>query len=498
MDLQSSIWSLSVADTSLCIHRIIFHPLSRVPGPFLAKFTTLYSAYHAWKGDIHLDIYRCHQKYGDYVRYAPNRVLINNLSAMYDIYGHGSKVKKYKNYKVLAQQAPNILTIRDKQQHARRRRVVSQAFSESSIRNFEPKLLGRLNRYCEAVRNAADLSRDMSQDFSNLAFDTMTAVSFDIDYNTINNPQYRYALAALEDSNIRLSVLLQEPKFVMFNLDQWLFPSSIVGRNRFVKFIRMLLKQRLRARAEGAITGTDIFSFLEKCKDPDTGKELTPMELSTETALFVVAGSDTTASTLAATAHYLTGCSPAYRRAVEEVRSTFQSIDEIRIGPKLNSCSFLRACIDEALRLSPPGGAALWREVESGGAVIDGNFIPEGTEVAVGIYSIHHSDRYYEDPFKYNPERWYRPADNESRHKDSGRQAYMPFSIGSRSCVGKPLALAQAMLTFSRLLWEFDIRRADADPNWPELNVQPSEYTTKDHVSAVKEGPILKFKPRFQ
>lgn len=211
-----------------------------------------------------------------------------------------------------------------------------------------------------------------------------------------------------------------------------------------------------------------------------------------------VIGSDTTATTLAATAHYLTGCSAAYRRAVEEVRSTFKSIDDIRIGPKLNSCAFLRACIDEALRLSPPGGAALWREVESGGALIDGNFIPEGTEVAVGIYSIHHSDRYYENPFKYNPERWYRPAESEPKRKDSGRQAYMPFSIGSRSCVGKPLALAQAMLTFSRLLWEFDIRRADSDPSWTALDVHPTEYTTKDHVSAVKEGPVLKFTPRTQ
>ncbi|QKX59054.1 uncharacterized protein TRUGW13939_06184 [Talaromyces rugulosus] len=431
---------------------------------------------------------------GDCVRYAPNRILINSVDALHEIYGHGSKVKKYTNYRVLAQQAPNLLTIRDKLQHARRRRVVSQAFSESSLRKFEPKLLTMLGRYSDAIHGSIGLSRDMSKDLSNLAFDSMTAVSFNADFDTINNPHYRYATAALEESNVRLSVLLQEPKFLILNLDRWLFPASIVGRDLFVRFIRKLLKQRIQAR--GTTTSADIFSFLEKCKDPDTGKELSPMELSTETALFVVAGSDTTATTMAATAHYLTGCSTSYRRAAKEVRSTFQSVEEIRIGPKLNSCYFLRACIDEALRLSPPGGAALWREVESGGAVIDGNFIPEGTDVAVGIYSIHHSDKYYEDPFTYNPERWYRPADGESK-LNSGRLAYMPFSIGSRGCVGKPLALAQVMLTFSRLLWEFDIRREDADPSWDESDVHPSEYTTKDHVSARKEGPILKFQPRF-
>jgi len=481
----------------LCVYRILFHPLARYPGPLLAKVTNLYSAYHAWKGDIHLDMYRCHQKYGDYLRYAPNRLLINNVDALYDIYGHGAKVKKYTNYRVLAQQAPNLLTIRDKLQHARRRRVLSQAFSESSIRKFEPKLLSRLSRFSEAIRSSSvESPRDMSKEFNYLAFDSMTAVSFDTNYDTINNPQYRYAMSALEESNVRLSVLLQEPGFLRLNLDRWLFPASIVGRDQFVRFIRRLLKQRLGAM--GATTGTDIFSFLHSCKDPDTGKELSPMELSTETALFVVAGSDTTSATLAATAHYLTGCSASYRRAADEVRSTFSSLDEIRVGPKLNSCAFLRACIDEALRLSPPGGAALWREVERGGAVIEGTFIPEGTDVAVGIYSIHHSAKYYQDPETYNPERWYRPADGEARRKETERHAYMPFSIGSRSCIGKPLALAQVMLTFSRLLWEFDIRRADADPGWEKQDVRPSQYATKDHVSARKEGPVLMFQPRIQ
>ena len=74
----------------------------------------------------------------------------------------------------------------------------------------------------------------------------------------------------------------------MLNMDRLLFPASIKGRDMFVSFIRKLLKQRIQARDK--VTGGDIFSFLEQCKDPDTGKELSPMELSTETALFVVAG----------------------------------------------------------------------------------------------------------------------------------------------------------------------------------------------------------------
>lgn len=201
---------------------------------------------------------------------------------------------------------------------------------------------------------------------------------------------------------------------------------------------------------------------------------------------------------MAAVSHYLTGSSSSYRRVAKEVRETFSSLDEIQLGPKLNSCAFLRACIDESLRLSPPGGSALWREVEQGGALIDGDFIPETCEVAVGVYSIHHSPEYYNEPFQYNPERWYRPGAAKAEKAESSKLPYMPFSVGPRSCVGKPLAIAQIMIVFARLLWEFDIRRADYDEDWAEKDFRPTEYALKDHLTAHKEGPILRFQVRNQ
>jgi cytochrome P450 len=199
---------------------------------------------------------------------------------------------------------------------------------------------------------------------------------------------------------------------------------------------------------------------------------------------------------MAAVSHYLTGSSACYKRVAEEIRSTFSSAEEVTMGAKLNSCAYLRACIDEALRLSPPGGAALWREVEGGGASIDGHFIPAGCEVAVGLYSIHHSAEYYDQPFRFNPSRWYRPAETKSTHSESSRLPYMPFSVGPRSCIGKPLAIANIMLTFARLFLLFDLRRADSDEDWLNQGLEPTEYPLKDHLTAWKEGPVLRLRPR--
>ena len=66
----------------LCVYNLWFHPLAKYPGPFLAKITNLYGGYHAYKGDLHIDMSRCHEKYGNYVRYAPNRLLVNTNTGL--------------------------------------------------------------------------------------------------------------------------------------------------------------------------------------------------------------------------------------------------------------------------------------------------------------------------------------------------------------------------------------------------------------------------------
>lgn len=115
----------------------------------------------------------------------------------------------------------------------------------------------------------------------------MTAVSFDTDYHLTDEPKYRYVVGAIEDANIRLGVISQALELTAFHMDRRIFMKSAIAAWTFGKFLYKLLRQRL----EASNTGTkDIFSFLQQCRDPDTGKGLSDAELSTETATFVVAG----------------------------------------------------------------------------------------------------------------------------------------------------------------------------------------------------------------
>lgn len=221
---------------------------------------------------------------------------------------------------------------------------------------------------------------------------------------------------------------------------------------------------------------------------------------------------------MAATLFYLSRNPDAYRKVADEVRTTFSSLDEVRVGPTLNSCTYLRACIDESLRISPPAGSALWREVQGAGCKVDGQFIPGGYDVGVGIYAIHHNPTYFPEHASYRPERWLKstgaaPSTNGSAKPDvkvagsaaGGQLAYSPFSIGPRSCIGKSLAIMELMLTLSTVLWTFDFRDRDEKYHFDfensdsgaSLNLAPPEqFKLRDHITSAKDGPMLEFRRR--
>lgn len=77
----------------------------------------------------------------------------------------------------------------------------------------------------------------------------------------------------------------------------------------------------------------------------------------------------------------------------EEIRSNFANVEEVDnyFDKKLASCNYLRACIDETMRMSPPVTGTVPPEVLPGGITVDGEYIPAGTLVGTGFYSIHHN-----------------------------------------------------------------------------------------------------------
>ncbi|TRX98984.1 hypothetical protein FHL15_000326 [Xylaria flabelliformis] len=265
-----------------------------------------------------------------------------------------------------------------------------------------------------------------------------------------------------------------------------------------------MIRSRL---AEGPNMKHNLFFMTDTLRVSDND-EVFIEEIRSEATFLLSAGSDTISTCLSALFFYLSRNADCYRKVTAEIRSKFTSSDSIRGGPCLSDCSYLRACIDEALRMSPPIAGTLWRELaveskrDSVPLVIDGHIIPPGTYVGVNIYSLHHNERYFPDPFTFKPERF---LSGDVQDEKQSRKAFAPFSLGARGCMGRSMAYLELSLIVAKVLWHFDFTRAPDETGrlgeseyWKlrGKGERIDEYQTNDIFGAIHQGPCLVFKSR--
>lgn len=224
-------------------------------------------------------------------------------------------------------------------------------------------------------------------------------------------------------------------------------------------------------------------------------------------------GTDTAGTALASTFYYLTQHPAILARVTQEVRSTFPDLESIVSGPLMQKMTYLRACLEEAMRLSPPIPTILPREVLAGGLHIDQHFFPAGTIIGVPIYTLHHNSDYFSNPFNFQPERWLLHHDSENQQGEGEgvtaerlalqKRAFMAFSTGPRVCPGRSLAFMELELGLARILWLYNIRVASEVTSSADgaaggnAKEEEGEYKIKDHFAAGKEGPVLQFQKRI-
>ena len=206
----------------------------------------------------------------------------------------------------------------------------------------------------------------------------------------------------------------------------------------------------------------DLLHYLLQADDMEGGPGFTPLELRAETELLLSAGFDTTSAVLAATFFYLTRNACAYAKLAQEIRQKFARVDDIVTGQLLSSCRYLRAVIDETMRMSPPGVAEGIREVLPGGLVIDDHVIPAGVNVGTALYALHHNQNIFHDPFIFHPERWIVSETVSAASVAEIESACFPFSIGSRGCPGKRLAYQEISTAMAKAVFCMDFRAPDS------------------------------------
>lgn len=169
------------------------------------------------------------------------------------------------------------------------------------------------------------------------------------------------------------------------------------------------------------------------------------------------AGSDTTSISLNATLFNIIAHPDVLGKLREELDGA-AARGELSDPPtfaEAQALPYLQAVMKEALRIHPATGLPLWREVPAGGATLCGTYFPAGTNVGINSWVAHRSQEIWgPDADKFRPERWLESSEEKLRELNA---VYMPFGLGSRTCIGKNISLLEISKVIPQLVRKFDI-----------------------------------------
>ncbi|KAI0025684.1 putative cytochrome P450 [Xylariomycetidae sp. FL0641] len=481
------IWSL--------FYNLYFHPLRRYPGPLIHRASSLPWAFQhclGWQAFYTSDL---HDRYGPVVRIGPNHLSFTDARAWKDIYGHRvggeSKMKemsKAVTFNKTIRNIPTSIINADREEHSRFRRALSHGFSDSSMRQQEPMIQKYVDLLLQRLHQEIGKGNsvfNMEAWYNWTTFDVVGDLVFGQSFHCLENIEYHPWIASI---------------FRAIKFGSWMVALSYIGFHELVQVLfacaqfaigqaRRVTEKMVSDRLAFDKPRDDLFEGLVK-KREEWG--LSFQKLSSNAFILVLAGSETTATTLSGATYLLLEHPEALEKLKQEVRSTFNNSDEITINT-VNHLSYMLAVLNEALRMYPPVTSALVRNVPPEGASIAGHFVHGGTYVEVQHWSMNHSKDNWADPWVFRPERFL--ASNEEALKAGNKlESLQAFNVGPRNCIGRNLAYAEMRLILARIIFDFDLELADDSKNWIE---KQKSYALWDriplnvHLTPVKHRTVV-------
>ncbi|GLA46410.1 hypothetical protein AnigIFM63604_009883 [Aspergillus niger] len=421
------------------------------------------------------------------VRIGPNYLSYADPDAIKDIYGHGTTCTKDLFYSTLAGPHFHLADVVDKGEHARKRKVLSSAYALKNLETWEYKVADMTNRLIKAFdarctdalpKGHRPLEKDLRIDYRmwtnlfTIAAIANIGLSEDIKFLDQGNDlitsesmdgmtkkvHFRDCLFATGSATatlvwcydwyktlVRASKILSPTYQRKWNLNKdW---DGIVYNRATTRWKRYQNGERL----------DDFFSALMADKF-NVPHNLEWGEIVAEISIMMNAGSDTTAISLSNVMLLLLNNPRCLEILREEVDSVLDDDEIVAPYDKVKHLPYLRACLDESLRLFPPVSFALPRRTPPEGTMILSDHIAGNTSVGMSAYVVHRNESIFPDPEAFRPERWLGEKGKELQ------QYFIPFSTGARGCIGRNISYLEQTILVASLVHRFDF--ALPYPGW--------------------------------
>jgi cytochrome P450 len=325
------------------------------------------------------------------------------------------------------------------------RRMIQPAFHRKAIGELTEIIrrsnLAQLRRWEQAARK--ELSINLTRDISGLVLEVTLTAIFGSDYEQVA-PHFNI----LSEESARTLAFAQA----------------------FRSLGKILLELFAQRRKEKTVS-VDILGRLMDARDEKSGQAMPDRQLVNEILTLIVAGHETTASTLNWTWYLLSQHPEAEEKLSSELDyllgTTFPDLADL---PRF---TYTRQVIDETLRLYPAVWLLTRRALKDD--CLGDYFVPAGTEIYISPYFIQRNPDLWDDPDQFNPDR-FAAGDARNRH----RLAMLPFSAGPRNCVGELLARTEMEIHLITIASELRLRLAEEQA--PELDVGVNLRSKHDFI----------------
>lgn len=452
------------------LHRSIFHQLRSVPGPWINSISEIPATIALVTGNQHVYYRWLHEKYGPVVRVSPNELSFVSVQAREEIYGLRKGGLNMEKSPIFLGAVGHVdgqtgVSLALNEDHSRQRRALGYLFTNTALIQHESLIRIHIHKLVAVLKEMAHRkeSVDFSSWYTYVAFDVMGELCFAEPFGCLDQASVTewstsvinvFIAAAWTQGIRRLSGV---GTFLESLLIKLLVPAKAVEWRK-----THLENSRQKTLARLSSGDRDHPDFLcQIMMKNEMKKSLSQTEIVLNMALFISAGTDTTATALTGWTYYICTHPAVYKRLVNEVRVAFHSTDDIK-WENVKNLRYLEATLNEAIRLFPPSAASQQRIVPAGGATIDGYFVPAGKTVAVSPWAATRSTLNFHEPDLFRPERWLGEGDE---YFNDHLNASLPFGTGPRVCIGRNLAYMEMRLITAHLLWHFDMK-LDLTEHW--------------------------------
>jgi len=341
--------------------------------------------------------------------------------------------------RVLAPGLGNGLLTAEGDEWRLQRRTLAPLFAPRHVAGFLPAMAEAAERLVRRLRRRDGAVVDAALETTRVTLDVLERTIFTQgvakDPDALGRAITRYfeALGPLDPLDV-------------FGLPDWI---PRLGRLRarpairyFEEMVDDLIGRRRALVESGAAAPRDLLTLLLEAADPETGRGLSDLEVRANVVTFIGAGHETTANALAWSL-YLLSQAPSVR---ERLEGEVDALGDAPLdAPALDRLVFVRAVIEEAMRLYPPVpfmGRTPVREDRIGNLRI-----PKGSLVAIAPWVLHRHKTLWRDPGAFDPDRFL-----PENRGGIDRFAYLPFGAGPRVCIGASFALQEAVAVLAILV----------------------------------------------